>query len=169
MDDLEVARTDDNSLARLMDLGRRSDAWWSPEELGAILRHQLAAPLDFDLVAAGDAAPADRCAGCAGIPPTIRTFGDLLFQPHPPVELLERVKEFAKSCRTGTERILPDEIATVMYTLSIVAAMTNCDRRITQLDDQALRHLLDWVGEQTWLDGASRQLIESAREIAGSA
>ena len=92
MDDHEVAHTDDNSLARLMDLGRRKEALWSPQELGAILRHQLAAPLEFDLGAAGDAALADRIAGFVGIQPPIRTFGELLFHPCPPVELLELVK-----------------------------------------------------------------------------
>jgi hypothetical protein len=168
MDDHEVAHTDDNSLARLMDLGRRKDALWSPQELGAILRHQLAAPLEFDLGAEGDAALADRIADYAGIQPPIRTFGELLFHPHPPIELLELVKEYAKSCRAGDDGVLPDEIATVLYALGIAAAMTKCDRRITRLDDQALEHLIDWVSEQTWLDAASRQLLDSAREISAA-
>ena len=165
MDEHDLVHTDDNSLASLMDLGQQTGQLWSAQELGAVLRHQLAAPLEFDLGATGDAAMAERLASYANLRPPIQSFGDLVFHPRPPLELLGLVKEFSKSCRAGKESVLPDEIATTLYALGIAAAMTACDRRITRLDDQALAHLIDWVREQEWLDAASRELLEAARTL----
>lgn len=169
MDDLNLSPADDNSLAQLMDLRRPGDDPWSERELGAIWRHQLAAPLASDLEAEANAALTGVIADYADVVARraddrrIRTFGDLMFHPQPPVELLAFVKAYAKSCRLGDDAVLPDEVATALYALSIAVAMTQCDRRISGLDDQALAHLFDWLSEQDWLDAASRNAIDLAR------
>ena len=163
-----LRQTDDVSLAQLMDFAQRDDPLWSAQELGAILRHQLQASLTSDLYATENESVAACIDGYAKSDPPIRTFGDLLFHPRPPVELLEPVKQFAKSCRVGTDAAIPDEIATMLYILSIVAAMTKCDRRISKMDTTALRHCLTWAFEQTWLDEPTRQLLERGNEHAGA-
>jgi len=160
-----IQQTDDISLARLMDFAQTDDPLWSDAEMGSILRHQLATTLASDLDVKESeslAAGIERCAGCE---PPIRTFGELLFHPRPPAELLELVKQFAKSRRVAANAAMPDEIATMLYILCIAAAMTKCDRPISKMDPTALQHCLTWALEQSWLDEQTRELLERANII----
>lgn len=69
---------------------------WSSDDLRDLLRHQLNAPIRFDL-AESDARAAQRIEQLAsGVTPPIRTFGELLGHPAPPADLLVAVKDFAK-------------------------------------------------------------------------
>jgi hypothetical protein len=95
--------------------------------------------------------------------PAIKTFRDLLRHSHPPVELLELTKRFAKRCRSCPDSPLPDEVATVLYFLAIVVAQTKCRARISGLDGEALRHGLDWALGQSWLDADIRRLLRRRR------
>lgn len=149
------------SLMQLMDLDLLGTAHWRPEELGAILAHQLGAPLAGDLGCY--VADLDRTLAAAGI----RTFGQLLFHPQPPVELLEAVKCFAKASRADPDSPLPDEVATVLYFAAIAAALLRRGQRITQMGDEALRYGLAWVGRQAWLDAQSRALFDEASAALG--
>ena len=72
-------------------------------------------------------------------------------------------KEFAKSCRSRSDCRLPDEIATMLYVLSIVAAMTRCGQRISKLDGQGLRHMLLWACDQPWIDESTRAFLRQGR------
>jgi hypothetical protein len=149
-------------LARMMSLGSGSRRVWLDDELGAIFRHQMSAPVQFDL---GNLEPglASRLSNlCASEGGLVKSFGDLFRHPHPPVELLELVKRFAKASRTHPESPLPHEIATVLYFLSIAAAQVRCGRRITDLDDQALRRGMMWAMEQEWTAGETRSLLKAA-------
>lgn len=159
MRDHDLSKIEPRSLSPMMDLGDEEPTLWEPGELGAIFRHQLAAPLafDFSYLEAERPPSLDALDKVAG--PPIETFGDLLRHPRPPIELLESAKEFAKRCRTRPDAPLPDEIATMVYILSIVAAMVRCGRRLTKLDDQGLRYSLDWAWSQSWLDPAMRDLL----------
>jgi len=155
-----LANSASQSLARMMDLEAGARGMWEPEELGAILEHQLAAPLELDL-AGLDPGLAEKLRLARQADPRIETFKDLLLHhPHPPIECLELIKEFAKVSRGRPEGTLPDEIATVLYFLSIVAGITKCRRRITHLDDAALRHGLDWALDQPWLGESTRRLFQ---------
>jgi len=148
------------SLTHMMSLELGGREAWENDELRAVLEHQLSAPLLCDLDdATGELSELLEAVGTAGERP-IRTFGDLLQHPHPPLGLLQRTKQFAKACRRCPDNALPDEIATVLYFMCIVAAMIKCGRRITQMDDAALRYSLDWAVRQTWLDKATRELFE---------
>jgi len=166
----DLSKIDARSLTPMMDLeGGEDPGLWRPGELGAILRHQLAAPLEFDFSFLGAERPPSLDALAATEGPPIRTFGDLLRHPRPPIELLESTKEFAKRCRSRPEAPLPDEIATMLYILSIVAALTRCTRRITKLDDQGLRYSLDWALAQPWLDPATHDLLREGYQALQSA
>ena len=82
------------------------------------------------------------------------------------LELLKMAKEFAKECRSRPECRLPDEVATMLYVLSIVVAMTS-GHRITKLDRQGLRHVLDWALDQAWIDEPTRRLLREGGRAIG--
>jgi len=159
--DLENSRTE--SLAEIMDIGADDRRLWKADELAAVFKHQLSAPLEFDLSFLRPApAPALRTLGSRPGPP-IESFRDLLQHPDPPLELLESTKEFSKSARKRADGPLPDEISTMLYVLSIAAALVKCGRRITALDDRGLLRRLTWALDQPWVDKPTRGLLEEAR------
>jgi len=90
------------------------------------------------------------------------TFGDLLHHPQPPLEMLQRVKRFAKACKVKAEGPLPPEVATVLYFASIVVALLRCEARISELDNKAIRTGTEWALAQTWLDQPTRSIFEEA-------
>lgn len=155
-----------SSLAKMLDFGAGQEPLWTNGELGAILRHQMDALLEPDLGKVHPAIRDQKRALTTGNGKPIGTFGDLFRTPHPPLELLEATKRFAKYSRTHEES-LPAEIATALYYLAIAAALTKCGRRITALDDQALQHGLDWVRQHMWLDENSRTVLDEARRLLG--
>jgi tRNA A-37 threonylcarbamoyl transferase component Bud32 len=154
-------------LAEMMAFGGEG-ALWRPEELAGIFRHQLDARLafDFDSLDVGLGKRVEEQAEKAS--PPIRTFRDLLWHPQPPVELLDLAKRFAKSCAGRPGAALPEEIARVLYALSIVVGMTRCGQRITELDDRQLREQLDWAAALPWLDDAARGLLAEGRRQIGT-
>jgi len=168
MKNREPHRNDALRLTQMMSLDFSGPKLWEPEELGAILEHQFATPLQDDLggLDKGLAERLEEFNSSASRP--IRSFRDLLLHPKPPVELLELTKQFAKTCRSHPDSPLPDEIATVLYFLSIAVAMTNCRRRITGMDDQSLRYSLDWALAQPWLEESMRRLLRVGRAALGS-
>src|SRR4051812_49312419 len=125
MDRRPMYQTHPRSLATLLDVGGRDPNFWMPEELKDVLRHQLQAPLLFDLktVDREVRAAADGPASLPGwkrptperapevAPPA--SFGDLLQHPRPPLELLRLTKEFAKASDSRSDNPLPPEVATV--------------------------------------------------------
>jgi hypothetical protein len=150
-------------LARLFELDTgNAERVWRPDELGAILRHQLAAPVQYDLrnLDRGEAGKLKRLAEAEGL--ILRSFGDLLHHPHPPIELLRMTKDFAKACRISPTGPLPPEIATVIYYAAIVVARQRCGLRISKLNDADLRHGLEHVLAQAWLDSDTRALFAEA-------
>ena len=133
------------------------EALWTARDLAAILAHQLAAPLETDLGRREAISPGRRDA--PDVWPAIRTFGELFDHPSPPVELLERTKRFAKTARSQPDGPLPDEVATVLYLAAIATARRKCGRSISQLDEAALRHALEWALAQPWLAASLRELF----------
>ena len=140
-------QTDSAQLASLMSLDQAERPNWQADELSAILQHQLKAPLMLDL-----RLPAPAPAG-------LDTFADLLHHSHPPVDLLEQTQQFAKNSARHPDSPLPREIATVLYYASIIVARLRCGRKITQLNDDALRRGLESLIAQPWVDEATRRLF----------
>jgi hypothetical protein len=164
VEDRDVYNSDASWLAHMIDLDDRNRELWKKEEYEAILKVQLSAPLDFDLSYLGEQTGERVRTLCSGQQPPIRSFHDLLHHPCPPVELLELTKEFARACRSRPDPLLPDDVAPLLYILSIVVAMTKCRCRITKLDDQALQHSLDWALSQSWVDEATRELLRAGSQ-----
>jgi len=159
MKDRDLTKTDPRLLADVMGLATKEGDLWAPADLGAILRHQLAAPLADELgpldERVGDKLDAHRAAGGGALD----TFGDLLRHPRPPVEMLKLTKRFARRSKGHPAAPLPGRVATILYVASIVAARTRRSARISRMDDQALRVGILWALEQPWLDESIRRLL----------
>ena len=163
----DIDKTEPPRLAEMLSLDPAVSRAWRGDELSAILRHQLDAPLEFDL---GDLsedyaklAPPDQTAGSLH---WRVTFGQLLDHARPPLPLLERAKRFAKACRNHPDGPLPVEVATVLYFACIAVARLRCDGapRISALDDAALFEGMSWALSQDWLDERTRALFAGAVE-----
>ncbi len=151
-----------NKLATLIATGEERAKLWRPDELAAIFRHQLSAPVMVDL-GSFDPRTATRIrtlseAQCL----LLKSFDDLFHHPAPPIELLELVKDFAKANRDHPESGLPGEIAAALYYSSIAAALVRLDARISQLPDADLQRGLHWTLQQAWLDEKTKELLAQA-------
>jgi hypothetical protein len=147
----------------MLGAGWERESNWRPEELGAILRHQLAAPIEADLP--GTQCLSRRERGQRGRNRGRFTFGGLLHHALPQVELLRLVKEFAKAHLRRDDGLLPREIAHLLYYASLTVAQCRCGRRISRLSDAALIEGIDWVLSQGWVDAQTRGLFLTGRGL----
>ena len=149
-------------LATLMATGEEGARPWRPDELAAVFRHQMSAPMMVDLGAL-DPRTATRLrtvSEAQGL--LLKSFDDLFHHPAPPIELLELVKDFAKANLDHPESGLPGEIAAALYYTSIAAALVRLDERISQLPDADLQRGLRSTLEQAWLDEKTKGLLANA-------
>jgi hypothetical protein len=153
-----------NKLAALLATGEEHARLWRPDELAAVFRHQISAPMLVDLGGFDprNAARLKLVSEAQGL--GLKSFADLFQHPAPPVELLELVKDFAKANLDHPESGLPAEIASALYYVSIAAALVRRDTRISKLPEADLRRGLTWTGEQAWLDEPTGQLLARALE-----
>jgi hypothetical protein len=142
----------------------RSAATWTDSEMAAIWRHQLDAPLLVDLGGlSADAGATVTMHAQQGTPGReLRSFGDLIRHPQPPLELLKLAKEFAKAQRYAQGTDFPVETALVIYYASIVLALLRAGQRITEMTDADLRGGIAWSSQQQWLDAKTQALFEEA-------
>ena len=152
------------SMADLIDLDVQPQRVWRASEVGEVFRHELATPLATELdganSAAGDAGMGAReDTGGAGL-----TVGDLLHQPHPPLALLLRLKDFAKRARHDPQSHLPEDVAAAVYALALAAALARHGRRISSMGDGALAAHFAWAAGRPWLDRVSLQLLRDAAQ-----
>jgi hypothetical protein len=155
-------------LSEILGIGSDTPRLWRPDELAAIFRHQMAAPVLFDLggLSGARVRQLKDLSEAKGL--LLKSFEDLFCHPAPPLELLKLTKDFAKLNRDHPESVLPPEIAAVMYYASIAAALVRCGVRITRLGDHALREGFTWAASQVWIDDTARDLFKEAQEkLAG--
>ncbi|HUD45564.1 MAG TPA: hypothetical protein VMR33_01985 [Candidatus Baltobacteraceae bacterium] len=147
------------SLAALMAAGAERARLWRPDELGAIFRHQLSAPILVDLGGFDSTGAARLKLLSEAQSLLLRSFSDLLLHAAPPIELLWLAKDFAKANMDHPDGSLPKEVAAVLYYASIAAALTNLDERISQLKDAELARGLGWAKDQPWVDKRIQELL----------
>ncbi|MGH8024449.1 MAG: hypothetical protein ACRED1_12755, partial [Limisphaerales bacterium] len=141
---------------------------WRPEELAAMLRHQMSAPVLMDLGGFDPRTANQLKALTAAQGLLLSSFADLFNHSNPPIQLLQLVKDFAKANLDHPESGLPREIATALYYASIAAALARSGRRISQLSDADLRRGLRLTSEQPWLDAGTKSLLaEAMKQISG--
>ena len=157
MDDQHLSGTDPHRLASLFAFGGEEKNVWSEEDFAPMLQHQLAATVKVELMSN---APPSSSSMDSGTSPTL-SLRDLLAAEKPPVELLRRLKEFAKSSIRQSDSSLPDEVATVLYFSAIAAAQLKCGEQISGLSADGLRHGYQWAHARTWLTPELASLFET--------
>ena len=152
------------SLVALMEAGSENSRLWGPDELAAIFRHQMSAPVLVDLGGfdPGTAVRLKTLSEAQGL--LLKSFSDLFHHPSPPIELLKLTKDFAKANMDHPESGLPTEIVSVLYYTSIAAALVRLDVRISRLNDEDLRRGLLWAKDQAWVDEETSGLLLKAVE-----
>ena len=133
---------------------------WSGNDLGAVLRHQLSAPIQFDLSNLDAQAVANLQQSPQAGRLLVSTFGQLLHEADPNPELLDLTRRFAKSAMNDQNGPLPREVALVLYYACILVALIHCGRRITRLDNDALARGVRSVLEWQWLDLRTREVLQ---------
>lgn len=158
-DDTRQSESDLRRMSTLLDLRRRADRQeWRPDELKDMLLHQLGAPLYLSLgTLSAEVVHQLRC----NEPPLDArlTLAELFAHPQPPLELLKLVKRFAKQCRREPENPMPSDLVMFLYYVSIAAALVRVNQRISELADGHLRHGMQWVAAQVWVDAEMRSLL----------
>jgi hypothetical protein len=150
------------SLAAFLAAGDERARMWRPEELGAIFRHQMSAPILVDL-GGFDPATASRLKTLTHAQSLLLTsFMDLFLHPVPPIELLALTKDFAKGNMDHPDSSLPHEVAAILYYVSIAAAFIRLDKRISQLGDAELERGLLWAKDQPWIESRIQGLLGEA-------
>lgn len=146
-DDLESS--DATRLAKALSIHPTTPERLSPDELAAILEHQLRTPLQIDL---GEIPKAEHAP---------HTLSELLTgSASPPLDLLERAKAFAKFCKSAPDGPLPVEVASVLYFAAIVRAQLAHGARISALSDVELADGFRWSLQQPWVTHGLRELLE---------
>src|ERR1700722_17970456 len=149
-------------LAALMASSDERGQLWRADELAAMFRHQMSAPMLMDLGSFDPrtASQLKMLSAAQGL--LLSSFGDLFNHPTPPIQLLQLVKDFAKANMDHPESGLPSQIATALYYACIAAALVHLDARISQLPGADLRNGLRWASEQVWLDEKTKALLIAA-------
>jgi hypothetical protein len=157
-----------DQLSTIMNMGETLSDTWTEEDLPAMLRHQMSAPLEFDLstVELSNSEKATReetLNAAAGA--QIKSFQDLFQHPAPPLALLNWAKDFFKQqAGTSANRRPEQEVAYLMYVLSIVIPRVRLGTSITALTDADLRKALKWAASRKWLDAKTKEMCVLAKK-----
>ena len=136
-------------LARLVSAADGPEGLWRREELGAILSHQLNAPVEFEL---GEIGQQIQFSAEATDLASVHSFKELFEHRNPPLKLLRMTKEFAKAHLVHPETTLVKEVASALYYASIALALTRHGTRITQLKNDSLIRGFQWCLAQPWME-----------------
>jgi hypothetical protein len=166
MSTFEPFHTSTSQLARLLEHDENLQALWQAEELTVIWQHQLSASIEFDLGGLEEPLRAKLNSLTTPEGSPVRTFADLLQHSHPPPELLEGVKQFAKAHSSHPGSLLPREISMALYYVAIAAALLRHGQRISSLDNTTLKEGLQRVAAFPWLDENCRKLLDAALAVA---
>jgi hypothetical protein len=157
-----LRKSSPKSLAAFLAAGAEHARLWRPEELSAIFRHQMSAPILVDL-GGFDPATAMRLKTLSEAQSLLlKSFSDLFHHPVPPLELLTLTKDFAKANMDHPESSLPQEVAAALYYTSIATAVVRLDARISQLKDAELQRGFLWAKDQPWVDDPTKELLDQA-------
>jgi hypothetical protein len=155
-------------LSALIASGEERGPLWRPDELAAMFRHQMSAPVLMDLGSFDPRTAKQLKSLTAAQGLLLSSFSDLFNHSNPPIQLLQLVKDFAKTNLDHPESGLPREIATALYYASIAAALVRLEQRISHLPDEDLQRGLRLTREQPWLDDRTKSLMaEALKKISG--
>lgn len=164
----DIGSSNPKLLAKMVQLSTHPSRVWQAHELGPMLRHQLSAPVQFDLAGINFRLAGKLAGLCAAQGLLIRSIDDLLHHPEPPLELLDLLKRFARANAASPESPFPQEIASLLYFASIAAALVRWRHRLSTLDDAALIAGFQSQIAQPWVDDRTRALFRKALESLAS-
>ena len=163
MSAIDTTSTIDSEQVRsLLDTDQLAERLWQPEDLAAVLRHQLGAPVQYDLrqIAGRRAGALKALADADNL--LLKSFDDLFHHPHPPLDLLRMAKDFAKAHRVHQAGPVPPQVAAVLYFVSIAVAQVRCRVRLSSLSNADLAKGYEWCRQQPWVDPSVKALLEEA-------
>jgi hypothetical protein len=161
----EVFKTSAEALARIMNLDEPTAEGWNERDLAAMVRHQMSAPLNFDLTsielkATKAEARNQTLTGAAN--KRIQSFEELLFHREPALELLRLSKEFFKRRVKDCTKDSPEwQVAYLFYLLSILAAGTRTGQ-LSKLAPGEMCRAIRWALDQPWADAKTKELLSQA-------
>ena len=160
-----LEHVDPVTLSELFSVGEEDrPKIWAAEELREVLAHQLRAALVYDLGSAGALRDAEAL-GQQGV----RTFGDLLRHPSPPVDLLRLAKDYFKSSLVSEDGPLPPDVARLLYYGVIGVAGLRHGVSISSLKKQELTRGLKWAASRDWVEEELKGVLGEALEwVRGS-
>ena len=150
-------------LARILAQDQSEAALWEPEEMRAIWRHQLRAPIEADLSTVQSSNSSALRSAAEAVAFHDKSFSELLLHSSPPLALLKLTKDFAKQTLKEAEDPQLKEIAAALYYASYAAGMTRCGKRVGGMREHELRDGFDWALARVWLDEQTKALIAEAR------
>jgi hypothetical protein len=156
------------ALSTMLELREDTKHVWNPRELGAILKHQLAAPLTIALGSGLSAEVAHELGKLGSRQEEVKNLAMLLHHPQPPFELLNLTKRFGKSCWNDPDNPLSREIAIMLYYLSIAVADLRFGRQLSTLGRDELVKGLQWCVQQEWVDEETLGLLNETLKHLGS-
>ncbi len=149
-------------LAKIMNLDETTPDVWNDQDLAAMVRHQMEAPLHFDLTSfelKGRRAEARTETLTSAAKARIESFQDLLFHPEPPLETLRLSKDFFKARTKALKKDSPEwQMAYLFYLLSILAAGSRAPQ-LSNLTPGDLRKATKWALDQKWVDERTKRLL----------
>lgn len=130
-----------------------------------LLQEQLSSPLDFDLAGLDDnaARKVKLRAKAQGL--LIRSLGELLQHPKPPLDLLVMAKDYFKMNQSHPRSELAPDVALGLYYTCIAVALWRHHTRITSLDRDELAAAFRWVQSQDWVDGPTKRAASEASGV----
>lgn len=155
------------SLARLFELTSDPGDPLGEEDLAAVLRHQLDAPLAVDLKEVAPDIAEILSQNTPSDGGSLQTFRDVLIHPEAAIELLVMVKDFSKHA-VQSELDRERDIAGILYLASISAAQLHCGETISSLGEEWQLFNLRRFKDEPWLDADIRTLFESALSVLES-
>jgi len=161
--DGQMSNSKSAALSSILELQKETAHAWKTDELGAILKHQLDAPLRLALgnLSAEVAHQLTRFDSRQTEP---KNLGELLSDKEPPLELLALTKRFAKRCNSDPDAPLPREIAMLLYYAAIAVAKLRHGQKMSALQNETLKRGLEWGRSQPWVDVRLRALLAEGLE-----
>ncbi|MCA8963071.1 MAG: hypothetical protein KDC38_21255 [Planctomycetes bacterium] len=138
----------------LLGLQESAEDLWCEADWGALLRHQLATPLELSL---------DSVSLVEPVHAADRTIAEILSDPSASSEDLTSVRRFARSARTHPDFPLAPEVATVLYFAAVAAASVHRGERSGSLSSDRIQQGYEWCLDQGWIPAELSALFTAAR------
>lgn len=139
---------------------------WRKEELTAILEHQWITQVaaDMECLSAEQAHILTRLDEAAGTP---MTYGDIFTCSAPSIAVLEMIKVEAKRNMARANEELPEDIAKLLYILSVIVARLRCGVSITSQPDKSVRGNIESALAQSWPTPPIIQILRDGLKVFG--